>query len=246
LIEIVNGLVFKAQNINNKPIIMGTSDAGTARARKPSKRRRRKPEESRTAIVHATLRAMSKGEALTSGGIARAAGLAQPTFYAYFKTVEEARLAAAKVAAERLAGLDDERRKRFAEHPDDLAATAEALESWLSEILVTGPLWDALAPYAREASTLGGMVRAVVLSTRARLADDLFAQARRFGVGPEHYPVFVQLAETMNASTAATGRMLVAGHLTDVRAAAWVLARSFFAAMKANIIACGGCAPPWD
>jgi AcrR family transcriptional regulator len=225
---------------------MSTSTAAPARRRKTSKRRRRSPEESRKALVHATLRAMSKGEALTSGSIARAAGLAQPTFYAYFKTVEEARLAAAKLAAERLGTIDDERRKRFAEQPDDLAATAEALERWLQQILETGPLWDALAPYARESSTLGGMVRAVVLHTRARLADDLFAQARRFGVGPEHYPVFVQLAETMNASTAATGRMLIAGHLTDVRAAGWVLARSFFAAMRVNIIACGGCSPPWD
>jgi AcrR family transcriptional regulator len=189
---------------------------------------------------------MSKGEALTSGGIARAAGLAQSSFYAYFKTVDEARMAAAQLAAERLAAIDDERRKRFSEKPGDLAANAEALERWLEQVMVTGPLMDALAPLARESSTLGGMVRALAQHSRARLADDLFAQARRYGVGPEHYPVFVQLAETMNASTAATTRLLIAKHLTDVRAAAWVLARSFFAAMKANIVACGGCAPPWD
>lgn len=189
---------------------------------------------------------MSKGEPLTSGGIARAAGLAQPTFYAYFKSVDDARMAAAKLAAERLAAVDDERRKQFAEKPDDLAATAAALERWLEQVIVTGPLWDALSPFARESSTLGGMVRAMAQHSRARLADDLFAQARRFGVTPEHYPVFVQLAETMNASTAATTRLLIAGHLTDVHAAAWVLARSFFAAMKANIVACGGRTPPWD
>ncbi len=186
-----------------------------------------------------------RGCSLTSGGIAREAGLAQPTFYAYFKTVDEARLAAATLAAERLSAMNDERRARLSENPTDVRAIAEALEHWLEQIRTTGPLFDALAPYARETSTLGGMVRALAEATRTRLADDLFAQAQRFGVGPEHYPVFVQLAETMNVSTAATGRLLAAGQLTDVREAAWVLARSFFASMQANVVACGGSSPPW-
>jgi AcrR family transcriptional regulator len=218
---------------------MAPVSRSTSKRRQP-KRRRRPRAESRQALVEATLRAMAMGTSLTSGAIAREAGLAQPTFYAYFKSVEEAKLAAAQLAAEQLASQDEERRTRLAERPTDLSALAEGLERWLGQLRRSGPLFDALAPYAREDSTLGAMVRAIAEQTRTRLADDLFGQARAFGVGAEHYPVFLQLAETMLASTSATGRMLSAGQLTDVREAAWVLARSFFGSMRANVIACGG------
>lgn len=183
---------------------------------------------------------MARGGTLTSGAIAQEAGLAQPSFYAHFKSVDAARLAAAELAAERLAHLDQERRNRLAARPADLPAVAEELERWLRQLETTGPLHDALAPYARESSALGGMVRALGDHTRTRLADDLFDVARRAGVGPEHYREFLHQAELMIAATTATGRMLRHGQLSDVRAAAWVLARNFFATMQVSIVACGG------
>lgn len=190
---------------------------------------------SRRALIDATLQLMAQGADLSTVAIARRAGLAQPTFYAHFRNVEACRLAAMEAATRRIEENTRNRRALFRQGRPYLETMEQYLASWLAQVRVTGPLWDALGRYRNEESSFGHMVRALGRQSRREIAEELWEHLRVAGMRPEHYPQVAHLAEMLIASTAATARMLHEGELEDEQAAARTLARSFVASLEATV-----------
>jgi len=147
--------------------------------------RKANKERTRQKLIDATLKVLYKHgrSALTTGRIAEAAGVAQPTFYVHFKDMEDALTQAADaVAARLLTRLKDYRTDLKVGAPVDMVrgtygATVKALvrEPKMAELFLR---------HRRDASSpLGKKWRSI--TDRAR--DDLHRDLERMGLG-QVYP----------------------------------------------------------
>lgn len=204
-------------------------------------RRRRPAVESRAALIAAASRLMAKGHTLTTATIAEQAGLAQPTFYAYFRGgVEACRLAVVQNAVQRLEQAAVDRRANAGGSPADFEAQVRALVSWLESAKEHGDIHSIYARYADEASVVGETLRALGESNLARISEDMWRAATVRGVTAEHYPEFRVLAMTFNAGVAALARAVYRGQLLDIERAARATMRAQWGGFGALVLACGG------
>lgn len=203
-------------------------------------RRRRNGVESRRVLIESTLSLLSQGKAPTSVNITSLAGLAQPTFYAHFKSVDACVLAAAQyVQAKILEHRDYERTKQ----PENAIFSPEALEQimsrWLHASLTTSPMLDALDRFQHDKTPVGDLVRQMNVDIRTETAERLFATAATSGVTREHFKEFCLLAELTIASSRAISRLLIDGKV-DLHLAARTLARNIGAQLFVTAAACEG------
>ena len=217
-----------------------------ASGRRPTKRRRnRRPAaESRAALIAATTSLMASGAALTTGSIAAAAGLALPTFYAYFSSVEEIRVAAVQAVVERMEAAAAERRAEAGATPPDFERQVQSLVRWLETARAQGDIHSIYARFADEDSVVGETLRALGEINIARWSEELWRAAAAHGVGAQHYREVRVLALLYNAEIAALARAAHRNQLADLALAARVTVRSQWAAYYSFVTTCGGRIPP--
>jgi AcrR family transcriptional regulator len=187
---------------------------------------------------------MARGRALTTTAIATEAGLAQPTFYAYFTSVDAIRLAAVQDAVHRLEHAAAERRAQTRAVASDFERQVNELAHWLATARSYGDIHSIYERYADEESVVGETLRALGESHIARLSEDLFRAAALRGVTADHYAEFRVLAISFNASVGAVARAVHRGLVHDISQAARVLMRSQWAGFGALVEACGGSTDP--
>ena len=183
---------------------------------------------------------MGQGGRITSGRIAEQAGLAQPTFYTYFKSVDACLLAAAEYAAERIAEQSSRRRQRFVALAWSVDALQRDVRTWLEQTRETGPLRAAFVRYRNDRTALGEVVRRIHERNCSELASQLQELARRCGCTGEHPQEFRVQAELMVSATATVGQLIHDGTLEDIDAVSNLLARNIMAALEASVRRCGG------
>jgi AcrR family transcriptional regulator len=215
-----------------------------APGRRPVKprRRRRLAAESRVALIAATTSLMARGAALTTGSIAAEAGLAQPTFYAYFSSLEEIRLAAVHAVVERMEVAAAERRTEAGTAPD-FERQVQSLVRWLESARTQGDIHSIYTRFADEDSVVGETLRALGEINITRWSEELWRSAAAYGVGAQHYREVRILALIYNADIAALARAAHRNQLPDIEHAARVAVRSQWAAFHAFLVACGGRVP---
>jgi len=203
-------------------------------------RRRRNGVESRRVLIESTLSLLSQGKAPTSVNITALAGLAQPTFYAHFKSVDACVLASAQYVHAKILEHRDFQR---GEQADDAVYTPEALERimarWLDSSRATTPMLDALDRFQHDKTPVGDLVRQTNNDIHTEAAEQLFATAASTGVSREHFEQFDLLARLTIASSRAMSRLVIDGKV-DLHAAAKTLARNTGALIYVTAAACGG------
>jgi AcrR family transcriptional regulator len=206
------------------------------------RRGRRPAAESRAALIVATTSLMARGAALTTGSIAAEAGLAQPTFYAYFSNLEQIRLAAAQAVVERMELAAAERRTESGTEPD-FERQVQGLVRWLQSARIQGDIHSIYTRFADEDSVVGETLRALAEITITRWSEELWRTAAGHGVGAQHYREVRVLALLYNAEIAALARAAHRNQLPDLDQAARIAVRSQWAAFHAFLVACGGRVP---
>jgi AcrR family transcriptional regulator len=214
----------------------------SGRQRTNRRRSRRSAAESRAALIAATTSLMARGAALTTGNIAAEAGLAQPTFYAYFSSVEEIRLAAAQAVVERMEAAAAERRTKAAT-PAEFERQVQGLLRWLESAAAQGDIYSIYTRFADEDSVVGETLRAVGEINIARWSEELWRTAAAHGVGAQHYREVRVMSVLYNAEIAALARAAHRKQLPDLEQAARITVRSQWAAFHAFLVACGGRIP---
>ena len=185
--------------------------------------RRGKQGETRARLVQVTIDLVRREglSALTTSRITRAAGIAQPGFYAHFKNVEELlRTAVSQV-------LDDMREKagaarrraleRFAtmDSVGDLEMTKAAYEDTLSVFLSDPGFAELFLRYRRDPSLLGGYMRYAMESLRKDITEDLWRRALLMGFREEHRTHVALWAEQLLALYFAAAEALIDNRYDD-------------------------------
>ena len=157
--------------------------------------RRGKQGETRARLIQVTIELVRKEglPALTTSRITRAAGIAQPGFYAHFKNVDElVQTAIMEVLEDMRVKIGDARRRafaRFAEFADvaNMNATRMAYADGISVFIEDPTFAELFLRYRRDPSLLGGMMRQAHALVRQDITEDMWRNAQRFGFRPEHY-----------------------------------------------------------
>jgi AcrR family transcriptional regulator len=185
--------------------------------------RRGKQGETRARLVQVTIELVRKEGlgALTTSRITRAAGIAQPGFYAHFKNVEELlRTAVSQVLDEMRLRSSAARRRAFErfgtlESVNDLQMFRAACEDTLEVFLSDPGFADLFLRYRRDPSLLGGYMRYAMDSTRRDITDDLWSRAQLMGFREEHRPLVALWAEQLLALYFATAEALLDNRYPD-------------------------------
>jgi AcrR family transcriptional regulator len=179
--------------------------------------------------------------ALTTSRITRAAGIAQPGFYAHFRNVEEVLQTAvmqviddmrSKVSSTRRRSLERLRQAQGIARVDAMRAMFEdVIEAFLSEPAFA----ELLLRYRRDTSPLGTTMRRVMERIRSDVTEDLWRNVQAAGFGDEHRPFVALWADQVLSLYFAGAEALLDGRYTDKRMVIDSLARSAFAIMRANM-----------
>lgn len=176
-------------------------------------------QRTRERLLESTLEVLLReGEAkLTTGRVAQAAGVAQPTFYVHFSDMNEALAEAAEQVTRRV-------RERLRAYREDLApgspreAMARTFASSLRALTAEPRMAALFLRHRRDASSpLGACFGEVVAAARADLRDDL----TRLGFGADA-AVF---AELLVGTVLGAAEGLVDGRVADAAEASDALAR---------------------
>ena len=226
-----------------RPEVEAATDS-TPPTREPG--RRGKQGETRARLIRVTIELL-RGEglsALTTSRIAKAAGIAQPGFYAHFKNVDDL------VSTAVLEVLDAMRRKASStrqaafqrlEHYEDLTnigAMRTAYEEGLELLLGDPTFAELLLRYRRDPSLLGGLLREAMRRVRDDITDDVWRTAQRFGFREEHYPQVQFWSEQILALFLTAAEALLDGRHQRAPVVD-AITRSSFAMMVANVRAAG-------
>lgn len=176
---------------------MTETRAKTKAPRKPT--RREAKELTRQRLVDATLQVLSEEgpEQLTTGRIARAAGLSQPSFYLYFTDMEDAQKAALREVGQQLRTVVRESRKHLVLRPDTVReAYAAAVNYFTAHPIFT----RLLLRHRRDPTLLGRGLSEILTEARA----DFLADLRALGVERElrRLDLFVELVLGMTLTVA--------------------------------------------
>jgi AcrR family transcriptional regulator len=183
--------------------------------------------------------------ALTTSRITKAAGIAQPGFYAHFKNVDDiVRSAVSEVVEEirdklrvvRRIGMESLSQGRGAA---DLDATSTIFRDTMDVLLADPSFAELFLRYRRDPSLLGGFMREMTERVRADIIEDLWRNCQAVGFAPEHYPRVVFWAEQIMALLFAAVETVLDGRQTDRQLVIDSVARSAYAIMWANLQAVG-------
>jgi len=191
--------------------------------------RKANKERTRHKLVQATLKILHKQgpTALTTGRIAQAAGVAQPTFYVHFKDMDEA-------LEEAAVSVGDALRTRLREFRDGLedgaspqVATRQAFMAGVEARIADRRSAELFLRHRRDvANPLGRRWRELMDGAREDLIADLHAR----GVGKQVDDLVV-LADTIIGLVLTTVESILDGRVTNRTAAMEMMLRSVEASM---------------
>ena len=212
--------------------------------------RRGKQGETRARLVQVTIELIRREglSALTTSRITRAAGIAQPGFYAHFKNVEELlRTAVSQVLDDMREKAGDVRRRAFErfntmESVSDLEMTRAAYEDTLSVFLSDTGFAELFLRYRRDPSLLGGYMRYALDSVRKDIVEDLWRRAQLMGFREEHYTLVQLWADQLLSLYFGAAEALIDNRYQDRKVLFESLSRSSRALAAATMEAAFGAA----
>jgi AcrR family transcriptional regulator len=205
--------------------------------------RRGKQGETRARLVQVTIELVrNEGlSALTTGRITRAAGIAQPGFYAHFRNVDDLlRQAIGHVLGEMREKIRGARRRSF-ERLDAVSDAAQidairaAYEDGLAVFLSDPTFAELFLRYRRDPSLLGGYMRRAMDGVRTDITEDMWLRARALGAKPHHRPLVSFWAEQVLALYFTAAEALLDDRYADRDMMLDALARNTCAMMNATI-----------
>ncbi|NOY92539.1 MAG: TetR/AcrR family transcriptional regulator [Deltaproteobacteria bacterium] len=177
-------------------------------------------QRTRGRLIEATLEVLYReGEAkLTTGRVAAAAGVAQPTFYVHFASMDEALTEAAERVSERVrVRLRDYREGLGVESPRE--AVARTFSSSLRALLAEPHMTELFLRHRRDVSSpLGRRFRQTIDAARHDLREDLL----RMGLVKHEETAAVQ-AELLVGMVLAATEGLLDGRLLEIATASRAL-----------------------
>jgi AcrR family transcriptional regulator len=205
--------------------------------------RRGKQGETRARLIQVAIELVrTEGlGALTTSRITRAAGIAQPGFYAHFRNVEEVlQTAVMQVIEEMRLKVSAMRRRSFERfrEPEGLAsidATRAVYQDVIEAFLSEPAFAELLLRYHRDTSPLGQTMRRVMDRIRADVTEDMWRNVEAAGFGEEHRPFVSLWTDQILALYFAGAEALLDGRYADKSLVLDSLARSSFAIMRANL-----------
>jgi TetR/AcrR family transcriptional regulator, fatty acid biosynthesis regulator len=215
--------------------------------------RRGKQGETRARLIQVTIDVVrAEGlSALTTSRITRAAGIAQPGFYAHFKNVDDlVRTAVSQVVEEMREKIGAARRRTFERFKTvvdaaGIDATTRAAYDDALDVFLSDPTFAELfLRYRRDPSLLGGYMREAMEHVRQDLTLDVWRNARRLGFRDEHYPQVTFWAEQILGLFFTTAEALLDGRYTDRAMLVDHVARSSSAILRVQMRAAGLGSPP--
>ena len=209
--------------------------------------RRGKQGETRARLIQVTIELVrAEGlSALTTSRITRAAGIAQPGFYAHFKNVDElVQIAILQVLDEMRIKIGDARRRSFARFEEfaavaNMGATRLAYADGLAVFLEDPTFAELFLRYRRDPSLLGGMMRQAHAMVRQDITEDMWRNAQRFGFKTEHYTQVAIWSEQVLGLFLSAAEALLDHRFANREQVIDALAMSSYAIMVANIRAAG-------
>jgi AcrR family transcriptional regulator len=220
-----------------------------APTREPGRRGRQ--GETRARLIQVTIDLVrTEGlSALTTSRITRAAGIAQPGFYAHFKNVDDLlRQAIGQVLNEMREKIRAARRRSFeridsVENPANLDTLRAAYEDGLTVFLSDPAFAELFLRYRRDPSLLGGYMRRAMDGVRADITEDIWMRAQATGVPAERFPEISFWAEQVLALYFVAAEAMLDKRYGSREMLLDSLARSAQAIMIATIAAVGGGRP---
>ncbi|MBK6574897.1 MAG: TetR/AcrR family transcriptional regulator [Sandaracinaceae bacterium] len=191
--------------------------------------RKANKERTRHKLVQATLKILHKQgpTALTTGRIAQAAGVAQPTFYVHFKDMDEALEEAAITVGDALRARLREFRDGLQDGASPQAATRHAFATGVEALTADRRSAELFLRHRRDvANPLGRRWRELMDGAREDLIADLHAR----GVG-KHVDDLVVLADTIIGLVLTTVESILDGRVTNRASAMDMMMRSVEASM---------------
>ena len=221
------------------------SEPPVAGRREPG--RRGKQGETRARLIRVTIELLRvEGlAALTTSRITKAAGIAQPGFYAHFKNVDElVSTAVMEVLAEMRRKTTETRRAAFGrlqnyEDLSNIKLMRVAFEQGLDVLLGDPTFAELLLRYRRDPSLLGGLMRQAMTQVREDVTEDIWRTAQSFGFRQEHYKQVTFWSEQVLALYHTAAEALLDGRFDDREAIVDWITQSSFAIMLANVRAAG-------
>lgn len=209
--------------------------------------RRGKQGETRARLIQVTIELVRQEglPALTTSRITKAAGIAQPGFYAHFKNVDElVHVAILQVLEEMRIKIGDSRRRAFARFEEyanvvNMKATRMAYADGLDVFLSDPTFAELYLRYRRDPSLLGGLMRQAHALVRQDITEDMWRNAQRFGFRPEHYVQVSMWAEQVLALFLSAAEALLDGRYPSRDQVIESLTLSSYAIMVANVRAAG-------
>ncbi|MCA9534738.1 MAG: TetR/AcrR family transcriptional regulator [Myxococcales bacterium] len=192
--------------------------------------RKANKERTRHKLVQATLKILHKQgpTALTTGRIAQAAGVAQPTFYVHFKDMDEALEEAAVSVGESIRTRLREFRDGLEDGASPQVATRQAFTTGVEALIADRRSAELFLRHRRDvANPLGRRWRELMDGAREDLIADLHAR----GVGKQVDDLVV-LADTIIGLVLTTVESILDGRVTNRAAAMEMMMRSVEASMQ--------------
>ena len=192
--------------------------------------RKANKERTRHKLVQATLKILHKQgpTALTTGRIAQAAGVAQPTFYVHFKDMDEALEEAAVTVGESIRARLREFRDGLEDGASPQVATRQAFTTGVEALIADRRSAELFLRHRRDvANPLGRRWRELMDGAREDLVADLHAR----GVGKQVDDLVV-LADTIIGLVLTTVESILDGRVTNRAAAMEMMLRSVEASMQ--------------
>lgn len=204
--------------------------------------RRGKTGETRARLIQAAIELVrAEGlSALTTSRITKAAGIAQPGFYAHFENTDElVRTAVSQVMEEMRVKISGARRRSFDHFSSrnelgSFKATRAVFADNLEMFLSDPSFAELLLRYRRDPSLLGGFMRGAMQRVRDDMTEDMWKVAAATGTPKERYPWVAFWAEQLLALFFVAAESLLDGRQTDKNLVLDSLSMSAVAIMRAN------------
>jgi AcrR family transcriptional regulator len=208
--------------------------------------RRGKQGETRARLIQVTIELVRQEgvSALTTSRITRAAGIAQPGFYAHFKNVDEiVRHAVSRVVEDIRSETRQARRRAFERYRDPNTNLLDAFRSAYREtieVFLSDPTYaELLLRYRRDPSVLGGSMMGVMQGIREEFDADMWQSAVSAGFDERHRSLVSMWSEQLLSLYFAGAESLLDGRHTDREAVYESLARSSYAIMRSMVRSAG-------
>ena len=201
----------------------------------------RKGERTRRRLLEATLALIEREglAALTTTRVAREAGVAQPTFYQYFRGLDACLEQAGRFVAASIRPSRPElvaRARGQLQARQDLPAVIQLLvEEMTRDYLAQPELTKLYQRYQQDPSPFGRAMDGMVEREREELLSIFWDGARRLGAKPEHYPVVALQAQLVVGMAQAAIRAVMYDEFRDRDMVLWQLRVMIQGALEKNL-----------